>query len=195
MFHGIEELTKDGQGYIYWKGKHVEHYSFRGEDAEAREAEAAHDLADRCRHLENIGVPVSMTAAVWNWEVLKGITQADDPLIELFRVKVYESTARDAIIVRLHDIDKDTDEPTRQVWHKLVGGRWTSDVEVIAAWFNVYRVLRPTGWDVPHAEAKGGATAYSSAEALRSFWNRHGITSIADLRAALNVADVLAMAA
>lgn len=69
MYHGINELSKDGQGYVYWKDAQVEHYSF-AQDAEGRrrEAEAAATLAERCKHLENIGVPVSSNTAVWAWD-------------------------------------------------------------------------------------------------------------------------------
>ncbi len=30
--HGVEHLTRDRQGYIYWKGVEVEHYSFSGKE-------------------------------------------------------------------------------------------------------------------------------------------------------------------
>jgi hypothetical protein len=59
--HGIEHLTKDGQGYVYWKGQHVEHYSFSDTD---REATAAHKLAEKCHKLEAIGFPVNGRTAL-----------------------------------------------------------------------------------------------------------------------------------
>lgn len=62
---GIKHLTKDHEGYIYWKGEHVEHYNFRDADEERREAI---ELADRCRHLERIGVSVNNITAIWHWE-------------------------------------------------------------------------------------------------------------------------------
>ncbi len=75
MFHEIAELTRDGEGYVYYKGAHVEHYSFSAEErAAGREAEAARELAARCRHLEALGVPVTCGAAVWSWEWFEGLT-------------------------------------------------------------------------------------------------------------------------
>lgn len=69
-FHGIEHLTRDHEGYIYWKGKVVEHYdSPWAGTAEGREA--ANRLAARCRHLESIGVEPSSTTAIWHWEKYK----------------------------------------------------------------------------------------------------------------------------
>ena len=67
-FHGIEHLTKDHEGYVYWKGQHVEHYSFRNYEEEEI---AAQDLKECCIHLEKLGVPVNCTNAVWEWEKYK----------------------------------------------------------------------------------------------------------------------------
>lgn len=55
-FHGIAHLTRNHQGYVYWKGIEVEHYSFRDT---AAEREAALRLAERCLLLEHIGFAVT----------------------------------------------------------------------------------------------------------------------------------------
>jgi hypothetical protein len=60
--HGVEHLTKDHQGYVYWKGEHVEHYSF-GRDVEGERA-AASKLGAKCRALESRGVPVNSATAI-----------------------------------------------------------------------------------------------------------------------------------
>jgi len=60
-FHGIEGLTKDGDGEaVYWKGKHIESYSFTDFEEEEK---AAKDLAKGCQWLEDHGIEVSFT----NW--------------------------------------------------------------------------------------------------------------------------------
>lgn len=64
-FQGIEFLTQDLQGYIYWKGQLVEHYSF---DDRVEEKLAAEELARRCKLLEERSQPVNMTTAVYKWE-------------------------------------------------------------------------------------------------------------------------------
>ncbi len=67
-FHGIEHLTYDHQGFVYWKGQQVEHYTPRwaySEDAHRR----ALDLAERCKHLEAIGEEVNGATAIWDWEL------------------------------------------------------------------------------------------------------------------------------
>lgn len=64
-YHGIEHMTQDHEGYIYWKGKHVEHYSHDSyEDAD----KDAKELAERCRTLEAHGIPPTCSTAVWWWD-------------------------------------------------------------------------------------------------------------------------------
>jgi hypothetical protein len=66
-YHDIENLRKDHCGYVYWKGIQVDHYSFdRCEDAH----EAALELADRCRTLEMLGIPVSTAHQAWWYDEL-----------------------------------------------------------------------------------------------------------------------------
>lgn len=53
---GIEHLTRDSEGYVYWKNRQVEHYSHQDPDDMKRDAQA---LAERCLALEAKGFPVS----------------------------------------------------------------------------------------------------------------------------------------
>ncbi len=64
--HGIEHLTRDHEGYVYWKGSHVEHYSFGSKYEE--EKKAAKELARRCRILESRGIKPTCNTAVWLWK-------------------------------------------------------------------------------------------------------------------------------
>lgn len=63
--YGVEHLTKDHTGYVYWKGQYVEHYS--GMSYEHGREEAL-ELARRCMILEAQGKEVNCTNAVWKWE-------------------------------------------------------------------------------------------------------------------------------
>lgn len=65
---GIEHLTCDLDGYIYWKGQHVEHYD-RPESPEMKSE--AEELAERCRWLESRGLEVNVTNAIWKWDSLQ----------------------------------------------------------------------------------------------------------------------------
>ena len=65
-FHSIEHMTRDHIGYVYWKGRQIDHYSF-GDDYEG-ERKSAIELARRCRILEARGVEPTSTTAIWKWE-------------------------------------------------------------------------------------------------------------------------------
>lgn len=90
MFHGIEELTKDWEGFVYWKGIHVEHYSYNDK---TEEAEAAKTLADKCRHIESLGLPVSGSKVVWCWSWFSNL-RPDEPYLQLLAKlpSMYENT-------------------------------------------------------------------------------------------------------
>lgn len=70
-FYGIENLTKDHQGYVYWRGKHIDHFSYR--NAHEEEKIAAENLAKQCRHLELIGVEIDIGSVIFSWEEYKNI--------------------------------------------------------------------------------------------------------------------------
>ena len=53
-FHGIEHLTRDHQGYVRWKGLHVEHYDSPWCYTD-QAGVAAQEIARRCRLLESRG--------------------------------------------------------------------------------------------------------------------------------------------
>jgi hypothetical protein len=65
--HGIEHLTIDQVGYVYWKDQQVEHYDIPwayGEEA----GQQARELARKCKILEAAGKKVSTNSAIWAWE-------------------------------------------------------------------------------------------------------------------------------
>jgi len=64
---GVENLTLDHTGYVYWKGEIVEHFSLHVMSWEDQKAQAV-EMGRRCRHLEKLGVSVNMTTAIWEWE-------------------------------------------------------------------------------------------------------------------------------
>jgi hypothetical protein len=69
--HGVENLTRDHEGYIYWKDIQVEHYSFSGEGAREREKKATEELGRRCRILESKCIEPTSKSAIWDWDESK----------------------------------------------------------------------------------------------------------------------------
>lgn len=51
----VEHITKDHEGYIYFKGKQVEHFTFRGVGSAEREKKATEQVARICLELEKEG--------------------------------------------------------------------------------------------------------------------------------------------
>jgi len=66
-FCGIEHLTIDHRGYVYWKGHQVEHYNYGPDQMEQRRA-AAEEVARRCRIVEARGETPSVKNVVWHWK-------------------------------------------------------------------------------------------------------------------------------
>ena len=66
-FHGLEHLTRDLDGYVYWKGQEVEHYAAYYAHSE-KGARKARVLAQRCRYLEAVGAPINSEVTVWRWQ-------------------------------------------------------------------------------------------------------------------------------
>jgi hypothetical protein len=65
---GVENITRDHEGYIYWKGKHVDHYTFNAFKSWDEVRESLEELAGRCRYLESINVEPSAMTTCWQWE-------------------------------------------------------------------------------------------------------------------------------
>ena len=65
-FHGIENLTIDHVGYIYWKGGVVEHYELPWAYSEEAKKEAL-EVSRRCKILETKGEVPTNHSVIWTW--------------------------------------------------------------------------------------------------------------------------------
>ena len=68
--HGVQGVTKDGAGYVYWRGNEIEHYSF-GRDRERDEEAAARQLQRTCLALEANGRAVTQRSYL-DWIAVYG---------------------------------------------------------------------------------------------------------------------------
>ena len=59
--HGQQHLTKDQEGNVFWKGHHIEHYSFKDK---AAEAVAARELARVCLTAESRGLAMTWASCL-----------------------------------------------------------------------------------------------------------------------------------
>jgi hypothetical protein len=65
-FLGIDNLTRDEEGFIFWRGKQIEHYDhdhWRQDDWQKDMKKDAEDLARGCRWLEDNSIEVNFS----NW--------------------------------------------------------------------------------------------------------------------------------
>jgi len=63
---GVEHITKDHECYVYFKGKHIDHFTFHGNYE--GEKKAAIKAAKICTLLESKGIEVSSITYCWRIE-------------------------------------------------------------------------------------------------------------------------------
>jgi hypothetical protein len=63
---GVEHVTRDHQGYVYWKGSRIEHFTFSVME-EDHLKKTTQRLAERCRHIEALGLPVCGRSYLNDW--------------------------------------------------------------------------------------------------------------------------------
>jgi hypothetical protein len=63
---GVEHVTRDLQGYVYWKKNRIEHFTFSAMDAVHLKA-ITKRLAEKCRHIEALGLPVCGSTYFNSW--------------------------------------------------------------------------------------------------------------------------------
>jgi hypothetical protein len=81
--HDIEHITRNYEGYIYYKGIHVEHYNRDYVYSEAAKQELI-ELKRKCEFLERKGVEISYNNVIWGWD-----NYSDEYSVE--RLKVLDS--------------------------------------------------------------------------------------------------------
>ncbi len=66
-FHGVEHMVIDHEGFVYWKGNKVEHFTLRLAYKDSAKKQAI-ELGRRCAILESKGVAPNVNIAIWNWK-------------------------------------------------------------------------------------------------------------------------------
>lgn len=102
FLHGIQHLTVDHEGYVYWKGFEVEHYDSPYKSESKKDLQL---LAKRCESLEKIGVEVCTKTSIWYWDWFNGIS-AQDPYLKVLRYcpAIYVNDQGDCLLTR-HESD------------------------------------------------------------------------------------------
>jgi hypothetical protein len=167
---GIRHLTKSGNGYVSWKGKIVEHYSFGNIDQERL---AAEKLAKYCEMLDAKGFPVNMRTATFS-EIYTD-APAGTPWLPVMlnyytffadqsgkaRWAVFTTANRDAVAVRMVDgqpevrfaLDSEAGFGTYTMFHALQDDGFQSCSDRIRTYADIERIMGEIGISPQQAEA------------------------------------------
>lgn len=165
------KLTMDSEGYVYWEGKQVEHYS-HGLNLESPEADT---LIARCEHLESLGVRVGSGTAIWCWSWFEGM-KPGDPLIPLL-VDCggwYESTQGIGYVTDFVDVsDTWRRTATLRFW---TGSEWLAEPVDSDEMGGFYHPLRLSGWNTADlGQQEGLGCCYATTDGLRDAFKRWGL--------------------
>ena len=75
------DFTMDGEGYVYWRGQHIEHFNSLSQLNDEWKAEAT----GKINHLLKLGVPVNVGTFIWTDDWFKDMTP-DNPYLPLLRL-------------------------------------------------------------------------------------------------------------
>ena len=143
--HDIKHITRDHEGYIFYKGIHVEHYDrdyVYSEDAK----NSLLELKRRCEFLERKGIEVSSVNAVWAWDnysneyYVERLKELDSHLkncsLIYSRVEIYNSGREYSYFVcgTVEDLSEIKDNPITQ----SMTGRYFDDEYLITVKNFVY---------------------------------------------------------
>ena len=168
-------LSKDGQGFVYWKGIRVEHFSY-AEERRAEEATALDELAKRCMFLESIGIPVNGSTAVWRWTWFEGMTK-DHPYLALLRDcgDMYEH-ADGRVCWKIGETPETAENPvtgTFRVWDGKALTEMTVPGDDLG---NFYHPLRQLGFNIPQVrQGKDNGLCYATLAQMTAFLEKHNV--------------------
>ena len=123
-FHGIDNLSQDGSGYVYWRGVRVEHYSHEDALEQARDARR---LAAACLFIEGSGGQVTLAGVdkVWrrlqlaqdveNTKYVCSWTMGGNPRIPVSVGQIIRSDDADAMMAQVASITA-TFEKANEDW-------------------------------------------------------------------------------
>ena len=154
FLHDIEHITRDHEGYIYYKGLHVEHYSHDYVYSEAAKNELS-ELKRRCEFLERKGVEVSSNNVIWGWEnysdeySVERLKELDSHLkncsLTYSRVEIYNSGREYSYFVcgSVDDLSEIKNHPARE---SMTGNLFDDDYRITVGkfvYFNGKDVIPP----------------------------------------------------
>lgn len=108
---GIEHMTADHEGYIYYKGHRVEHYSFEGFKSRQKLIDELTWLQDKCIHAEKLRLPINTLIIIWYNELWSDINDPKDPIVFYLNNKPIIYSKEDTLA-----ISKPIDNNVLHIW-------------------------------------------------------------------------------
>lgn len=167
-----EHMTKDGQGYVYWKGAVVEHFSYEDPEKERAAAEA---MAKRCRHLEAIGVPVNGRTTVWFYSWFEAMNANHAHKALLSRTPDFIEHPERGLAYTRRASAGEFDASVLIVWN---GNAWAEEETVVErrAGEGVYHALVAKGWGIAKAgQREDLGVCYANLAGVEALLARHGV--------------------
>ena len=185
------EAVRVGEGYIYYKGQQVEHYSHRSEE-EDRERRDLADLLARCVKAESLGLTINSGTVIWCWSWFAGMDN-NHPYLPLMRtlpglwVRPTEKHPHPSLPDGYYNIGDDGHElliekgDTFWLWDgKELKSYHPPGPDVFGSY---YHNLVALGWHLANAGQNvqaGQVVVYATTEGLTAFFERmklpHGFT-------------------
>ncbi len=138
--HGIPELTRDHDGSVRWRGRSVEHFSFRDPVAEKA---AAEKTAAGCMRLERDGLRVTSGALLDLWSRMRFAGELGASLV---RKAVSFNRGLEALRLDVHTLSGSTDAEMAQEL-AAIGTKLNQTKEGSQGYFSVMPLITRQDYD------------------------------------------------
>lgn len=159
-------LSKNAQGYVFYKGIEVEHYSFDTNDPveRRRQYHCALDLEATCQKIESLGLPVNSHTVTWSYSWFEGFIAPHNLARFLSDVQDFYEHPDGRLGWYYRQNHKEF-----HIWHNSIVRKISSER------VNYERLIR-CGWQVARCgQPKHLGTCFASTNGVLKMLQRHGI--------------------
>lgn len=135
----VEHMTCDHQGYIYYKGHYLEHFS---RPYSKDQHPWLLELTSRCAHLESLGLTPNPGHAIFTWNWISAISK-EHPYFGLIALGFYEIVGKDESLLISHHADDVEIEAI------ITGGKVKLTVSSDELAYDNFHRRQAEGWKTP----------------------------------------------
>lgn len=165
--HGVENITADETGYIYWKDSVVEHYD---NHLDPKWKDALEELAQRCRYIESLGIQPRTRNVIWRWETHKDLTR-DNEYFDLIANGFYTVMVKDDMTLFIVSLD-DGNIAVAMISDKTMSIDFYSE-----EWEpELFRYYHNQGWQVPDVgQAPYNGVYFGKCDQMTAFFKQRNV--------------------